>query len=97
MLLSSQAYDQEQARKLGQANPDDPQAESSANSNTAASTLPDPNTLVSFNPIVALHWPSNDLLYFQTAFIKRMLNEMESVSSFPRWHRLILTPQATAN
>lgn len=55
--------------------------------------LPDPNTLVSFNPIVALNWPTEEQLYFQTAYVKRMRNEADSVMSFPRWHRLFLTPQ----
>lgn len=98
LLLSSQVFDREQQSKLNAANvPTD--LNSNTNANTAASsapapnTLPDPSTLVSFNPIVALAWPSDGLLYFQTAFIKRMKNEADSVSSFQRWHRLVLTPQ----
>jgi len=63
--------------------------------NQPAATLPDEKSLVSFNPIVALAWTSDELLYFQTAFIKRMKKEADSVTSFPRWHRLVLTPQAT--
>jgi len=57
--------------------------------------LPDEKTLVSYNPIVALNWTADDLLYFQTAYIKRMKNEADSVTSFQRWHRLVLTPQVT--
>ena len=71
------------------------QTNSAVNTNAAPTMLPDENTLVSFNPIVALNWPSDEQLYFQTAYIKRMKNEADSVTSFPRWHRLILTPQAT--
>jgi hypothetical protein len=83
LLISSQAYDQAQAQQLN------------ADANTAApSTLPDPTTLVSFNPIVMLDWSSPDILYFETAYLKRMKNEADSVTSFIRWHRLILTPQA---
>jgi hypothetical protein len=101
LLLSSQAYDMDQQSKLNAVNTS-PDANAQANSavNTAQqATLPDPNTLVSYNPIVALNWTADDLLYFQTAFIKRMKNEADSVMSFPRWHRLVLTPQpsATAN
>ena len=82
LLISSQAYDQAQAQQLN------------ADTNSAApSTLPDPATLVSFNPIVMLSWTSPDLLYFETAYLKRMKNEADSVTSFVRWHRLILTPQ----
>jgi hypothetical protein len=41
-----------------------------------------------------LVWPAEGELYFQTAFVKRMKNDADSVISFPRWHRIILTPQA---
>src|SRR5690606_5714598 len=88
LLLSSQAYDMKQQQPLG--------AENTADANAQApqsTTLPDPATLVSFNPIVGLEWTSPDILYFQTAFIRRMQNEVDSVSSFPRWHRLIFSPQ----
>jgi hypothetical protein len=92
LLISSQAYDRDQAAKLN-AESTDPLP---ANSNPAPDTLPDPNTLVSYNPIVALNWTAPELLYFQTAFIKRMKNEADSATSFVRWHRLVLTPQANA-
>ncbi|MGD9630142.1 MAG: hypothetical protein AB7V18_12935 [Pyrinomonadaceae bacterium] len=93
LLLSAQAYDRSQAEKLN--------AESGQESANAAapaqSTLPDPSTLVSFNPIVMLSWTSPDLLYFETAYIRRMKNEADSATSFVRWHRLVLTPQASTN
>jgi len=101
LLISSQAYDRDEAAKLAAANtPVDANANANANTTTPANsnasqptTLPDEKTLVSYNPIVALIWPSDDLLYFQTAYIKRMKNEADSVTSFQRWHRLILIPQ----
>jgi hypothetical protein len=101
LLLSSQVYDREQATKLN-VDPANANTNAGANSNANAnvpatnlppSALPDPNTLVSFNPIVSLTWLTEDQLYFQTAFVKRMKNDADSVMSFPRWHRLILTPQ----
>ena len=97
LLISSQVYDRDQQEKLNAENiQTEANAAPAANSNAAQpNTLPDATTLVSFNPIVALSWPSDDLLYFQTAYIKRMKNEADSVTSFPRWHRLVLTPQAT--
>ena len=49
---------------------------------------------MSYNPIVELAWTADDLLYLQTAYVKRMKNEAESVRSFSRWHRLVLSPQA---
>jgi len=97
LLLSAQAFDKAQAEKLNA--PTDPAAENQTNtpSNSVQPTiLPDPNTLVSFNPIVGLSWKDENILYFQTAFMKRMKKEADSVTSFPRWHRLILSPQAVS-
>lgn len=104
LLLSSQAFDRDQQTKLNTENSNstvDPNIASSASNtnvpaNTPATTLPDEKDLVSFNPIVLLSWPTEDQLYFQTAFVKRMKNDADSVMSFPRWHRLILTPQPAA-
>ena len=94
LLISSQAYDHEQAAKLEAIAPADANGVPNTNTSTAApTTLPDEKTLVSYNPIVSLDWTADDLLYFQTAYIKRMKNEADSVTSFQRWHRLVLTPQ----
>lgn len=95
LLISSHAYDREQQQKLGAANTngDANQTAPASNFSQATSTLPDEKSLVSFNPIVALSWPEDGILYFQTAFIKRMKKELDSVTSFQRWHRLIFTPQ----
>lgn len=90
LLLSSKAYDIAQQANLGAPQTDN---ESNAASEKPDAVLPDPSTLASFNPIVMLNWPDNGLLYFQTAFVKRMKNEADSVTSFPRWHRLIFSPQ----
>jgi hypothetical protein len=46
----------------------------------------------SYNPIVTLDWVSPDRLYFQTAYVRLMRSE--TINTFPRWHRLILSPQA---
>jgi len=95
LLISSQAYDREQASKLD--SPVDANAAPVANTNVntaGPTTLPDEKSLVSYNPIVSLNWQSDELLYFQTAYIRRMKNEADSVTSFQRWHRLVLSPQA---
>ena len=91
LLLSSQAYDRDQALKLEAANGATPPPAPAAGQ---ADSLPDPQSLVSFNPITDLEWTSPDLLYLRTAFIKRMKNDADSVQSFARWHRLVFTPQA---
>lgn len=93
LLLSSQAYDRLQQAQLDPSNT----AQDANLSQGSATMLPDPATLVSFNPIVALEWPEDRILYFQTAFIKRMLKEADNVTSFQRWHRLIFSPQQAAN
>ncbi|MEO8648123.1 MAG: hypothetical protein ABI539_03045 [Acidobacteriota bacterium] len=100
LLISSQAYDRDQQQKLDAANSAPANAPANAapvaTPPPAAATLPDPSTLVSFNPIVSLNWTADDILYFQTAYIKRMKNETDSVTSFLRWHRLIFSMQPAA-
>ena len=97
LLISSQAYDRDQQRQM-QAPNTDPNSNTGAASPTPAdqplSTLPDEKLLVSFNPIVEMAWTADDLLYLKTAYIKRMKNEGDNVTSFARWHRLVLTAQA---
>jgi WD40-like Beta Propeller Repeat len=95
LLISSQAYDRDQQRKLQASN-----ANNDPNSNTPTampdqplSTLPDEKLLVSYNPIVEIAWTADDLLYIKTAYLRRMKNDADSVTSFARWHRLILSPQ----
>jgi hypothetical protein len=95
LLISSGAYDRQQAEKLNA--PVDANAASATNTNAAQpTTLPDPATLASFNPIVTLNWTADDLLYLETAAVKRMKIEADSAISFSRWHRLVLTPQPAA-
>lgn len=57
-------------------------------------TLPDENSLVSFNPIVQLEWTEDKMLYLQTGYIKEMKDAANSARSYLRWHRLLLSPQA---
>jgi hypothetical protein len=98
LLISSQAYDRDQQKKLQAANTDGTIPE--ATPDQPLSTLPDEKSLVSYNPIVELAWTADDLLYFQTAYLRRMKIEADSVRSFSRWHRLALSaqvPQQIAN
>lgn len=46
----------------------------------------------SFNPVVRVEWPSPETLYLQTAYVRVYTNE--SINTFQRWHRLLLSPQA---
>ncbi|HUF02992.1 MAG TPA: hypothetical protein VMM38_02345 [Aridibacter sp.] len=104
LLLASKAWEEKKKSEEGpgalatpDSNPDTaatpPPANVNSNVQTPTSALPDPSTLVSFNPIVAIEWPQESIVYFQTAFVKNYLDSSESVSSFARWHRLILSPQ----
>jgi hypothetical protein len=93
LLISSQAFDRELQRKEA--------ANSGADANVSANqqplnTLPDENSLVSFNPVINLEWTAEDMLYFQTGYVKQMKNEADSVRSYLRWHRLVLSPQAVS-
>lgn len=92
LLTSSQVYDQQLIQK------ENANAQSApANADTQGATvLPDESQLVSFNPIILLEWTADDLLYFQTGYVKLMKNDAESVRSYLRWHRLILSPQAVS-
>ncbi len=109
LLISSKAFD-EQLRKEEQGGNTNTEANVQSNSNADINanqtanaapnqpigTLPDENTLVSFNPIINLEWTQDDMLYLQTGYIKQMKNETDSARSYLRWHRLIFSPQAVA-
>lgn len=95
LLISSQAYDQKvnnEQNPQGSAN-----VETNTNTNPVqpSTTLPDEKTLVSFQPIINLEWTVDNLLYLQTGYIKQFKTGDGARSSL-RWHRLILSPQATA-
>ncbi len=46
----------------------------------------------SFNPMVRLEWPKPETLYFQTAYVRLIPNDI--INTFQRWHLVILSPQA---
>jgi hypothetical protein len=96
LLISSQAFDQELARKEQGGNENAPPANSDANTNQPVSTLPDETTLVSFSPIIDLRWTEDKMLYLQTGYVKQFKNEAENVRSYLRWHRLSFSPQPVA-
>lgn len=94
LLISSQAFQQQQSA--------DSNANSDANfqsapatpaANTPLSSLPREEDLVSYNPIVQVAWTADELIYFETAYVKRMKNEAENAHSFARWHRIVLSAQ----
>ena len=94
LLISSQAYDRNQQR-ISQGANTEAGTETAQPTPEQLSTLPDAKLLVSYNPIVEIAWTAEDMLYLQTAYLKRMKNEADNVRSFSRWHRLIFTAQPT--
>jgi hypothetical protein len=97
LLISSQAYDQKinsEQSSQGGANTEAVNTNANANPAQPSMTLPDEKTLVSFQPIIALEWSLEGELYFQTGFVKQYKTGDGARSSL-RWHRLVLSPQAT--
>jgi hypothetical protein len=95
LLLSSQAYDQELQRKAA-ANGESGMPTNANAAPNQPTTLPDEASLVSFNPIIDLEWTTEEMIYFQTGYVKQMKTEADSVRSYLRWHRLVLSPQAVS-
>jgi len=93
LLISSQKYDQD--LQLKEQNTNASVNEANTQANQTVSTLPDENSLVSFNPIINLVWEQDSLLYLQTGFVKQFKTG-EGSRSYLRWHRLVLSPQAVA-
>lgn len=84
LIAASVAYEQAMAANKASASPS---ASPSPSPAPTTATVP-----ASFNPIVRLEWTSPELLYFQTAFVRLMPNEV--IKTFSRWHLLNLSAQA---
>jgi hypothetical protein len=84
LIAASRVYEERNSttKKTGDANAGKPEP-----ATTAPSAIP-----ASFNPIVRLEWPSPEKLYLQTAYIRLLPND--SISTFQRWHLLLISPQA---
>jgi hypothetical protein len=82
LIAASRVYEQKTSagNKTGDANVNKPEPASQ-------SAIP-----ASFNPIVRLEWPTPDKLFLQTAYVRLLPND--SISTFQRWHLLMLSPQA---
>ena len=62
------------------------------NADSAGNTQPESAIPASFNPIIRLEWPTPERLYFETAYVRLIPND--PITSFQRWHLLVLSPQA---
>ena len=85
LVNASRIYESKNAgaKKQDDANTNDTKAAE----NAAQSAIPS-----SFNPVIRLEWTSPEKLFFQTAFIR--LLPSEPITTFQRWHLVILSPQA---
>ncbi len=64
------------------------------NESKAVETRPAESAIpASFNPIIRLEWSSPEKLFLETAYVRLMPND--TISTFQRWHLLVLSPQAT--
>jgi hypothetical protein len=68
-------------------------SDSAENSGDKATESPAQSAIPSsFNPTIRLEWTSPEKLFFETAFVRLMPNE--PITTFQRWHVLVLSPQA---
>jgi hypothetical protein len=94
LLISSQAYDKQLEQQAAAENTvASTEQQTASNGGPSTTTLPDPSKLVSFNPIIGLQWTSDDILYFQTGYVRQYENPADNRTSYLRWHRLVLSPQ----
>lgn len=82
LIAASRGYEEKTAGGKKNDNDQNKAAESSP-----ASAIPS-----SFNPTIRLEWTSPEKLFFETAYVRLIPNE--PISTFQRWHLLILSPQA---
>ena len=82
LLAASRVFD---AKQTG--NQENTNAESENQNRGTSDVIP-----ASFNPIIRLQWATPEKLYAQTAFVR--LIPGEPITTFQRWHLLMLSPQA---
>jgi hypothetical protein len=80
LIAASRSYEE---KATGQPKPDN---------GGSPSTLSPAAIPASFNPSVRLEWPTPENLYLQTAYVRLIPNE--PITTFQRWHLLILSAQA---
>ena len=80
LIAASRSYEE---KATGQPKPDN----GGSPSELSPAAIP-----ASFNPIVRLEWPTPENLYVQTAYVRLIPNE--PITTFQRWHLLILSAQA---
>jgi len=87
LLLASEKYEAQLKEKISN------DVSDYGDNNSGVKPLPKEEELVSYNPIINLVWFDQRILYFQTGYVKEMIDTAQSVRSFLRWHRVILSAQ----
>ena len=83
LIVASRAFE---AKTAGPPKEGD-SSSSSADGSAASEAIP-----ASFNPIIRLEWVTPEKLYFESAYVRLIPND--PITSFQRWHLLVLSPQA---
>ncbi len=84
LIVASRSYEEKNAAAT---------KKSDDNTNTTPPVAASQSAIpASFNPIVRLVWPVPEKLYLQTAYVRVLPND--SISTFQRWHLLLISPQA---
>jgi hypothetical protein len=84
LIAASRAY--EERNSGGKKKGDNKERKAGENS------APDAAIPTSFNPIIRLEWTNPEKLFLETAYVRLMPND--TITTFQRWHLLILSPQA---
>jgi hypothetical protein len=84
LIAASRVYEE---RSAGGKKKNDNTGSKAVETRPAESAIP-----ASFNPIIRLEWTSPEKLFIQTAYVRLMPND--TISTFQRWHLLVLSPQA---
>ncbi len=87
LLLASEKYEAQLKEKISN------EESGYGDNNSGVKPLPKEEELVSYNPIIKLIWFDQRIIYFQTGYVKEMIDTAQSVRSFLRWHRVIFSAQ----
>ena len=91
LIAASIIYEERSGTKKIDANAN-AKHDASSTASPAPASASTPTAPPSFNPIVTLHWPTPETLYFKTAYVRVMPSE--TINTFQRWHQLNLSAQA---
>jgi hypothetical protein len=93
LLAASRVYEEAQKKSSQNSSGASSNTNASPTLNAGPATIAE-DELPSFNPIVRLYWTEAKTLHLLTAYIR--IYENGPVNNFPRWHTLVLSPQAAA-